>query len=210
MKTKTTKAPVVTIKTRAATAIAADIVKGLEGIENAKESAGAVYKEAAATMDGITTKWTLIKWNACKSPESTKAAFTAAGVTDSQGAKVAEFFAPIKLAVTEYDADAWKTVAQSIRRWSVGYIGSKPLHPDVKPAPADKPAPKADKPEPMTATTQDAVLANPQNARKVISELIAGLTNNMGLKVKNKMNVASIKEAIDLLGQADIALASMK
>lgn len=209
MKTKTNKTNVVTIKTRAATAIAADILKGLQGIESAKESIGAVYKEAAAALDGIHTAFTNIRWNSCKSPESTKAAFTAADIDDAQGKRIQEFRAVILEAVKAYNEQAAKTVWQSICRWSIGYSGSKPLHPDVKPAPAPK-ADKADKAEPMTATTRDAVLANPQNARKVISELIAGLTDNMGLKVKNKMNVASIKEAIELLGQADIALASMK
>jgi hypothetical protein len=207
--TTKTRRNAVTLKARTAQEIAGDIVQGLQDIESAKESAGEVYKEAAAALDGIAARFTLIKWNKCKSPDSTKAAFTAAGVSDSQGVKIQEFRAVILDAVKAFNDGAAKTVWQSICRWSIGYTGSKPLHPDAKPAPAPK-AEKTPKAEPMTATTRDAVLANPQNARKVISELIAGLTDNMGLKKKNKIGTTAIQEAIDALGQADIALAALK
>ena len=133
-----TKSKVATIKARTAQEIGSDIVAGLKGIDNAKENVGAVYREAAETLDAITPKFTAIKWNACKSPDSTKAAFTAAGVTDSQGAGVAEFRAVILEAVKTYNDEQAKTVWQNIARWSVGYVGSKPLHPNVKPTETPK------------------------------------------------------------------------
>jgi hypothetical protein len=208
MTTKTTKATkaVVTIEARTADQIGADIVIALQGIGKAKEAASEFYKEAAGVLDTIAPTWTDIDFT-----KEAKAAYAAADVTDLQGAQIREFRIALLAVVKEYNESETKTVWQYIKRWSAGYAGSKPNHPDAK-ARLEKnpPAPKANKPEPLTATTRDAVLANPQNARKIISELVAGLTGNMGLKVKNKMNITAIKEAIDLLGQADIALASMK
>jgi hypothetical protein len=206
MKAKTNKTNVVTIVTRTADQIGADIVIALQGIGKAKEAASEFYKEAAGALDTIAPTWTDIDFT-----KESKAAFAAAGVEDSHGEKVKEFRTTLLAVVKEYNESETKTVWQYIKRWSAGYAGSKPNHPEAK-ARLEKnpPAPKASKPEPLTATTRDAVLANPQNARKIISELVAGLTDNMGLKVKNKMNITAIKEAIDLLGQADIALASMK
>lgn len=205
MKTKT-----VTIKARAASAIAADIIKGLQGIEHAKESIGEVYKEAAGVLDGIHPAFTSIKWNACKSPESTKAAFTAAGVED-QGIKIQEFRAVILEAVKAFNDGAAKTVWQSICRWSIGYTGSKPLHPDVKPTAPTK-ADKADKPEPVVTETpvRELVAADPQKARIVLGELVAAFSTMKGACKKNKISTALIQEVLDLLGDTDAAIAALK
>lgn len=209
MTTKTKTSKVVTIKARTATAIAADILKGLQDIESAKESAGAIYKEAAAALDALHGNFTLIKWNSCKSPESTKAAFTAAGVTDSQGVKIQEFRATILEAVKAYNEQAAKTVWQSICRWSVGYVGSKPLHPDVKPA-----ATKADKADKDKATTEtpvrDLVTSDPQKARIVLGELVAGFTTLKGACKKNKLSTTLLQEVLDLLADTDAAIAALK
>jgi len=207
MTTKTTR-KVVTIKARAAQDIAADIVKGLGDIEAAKESAGEVYKEAAGVLDGITAKFTLIKWNACKSPESTKAAFAAAGVTDSQGARVQEFRAVILEAVKAFNDGAAKTVWQSICRWSIGYTGSKPLHPDAKPAPASK-ANKAEKPD-TAAPVRELIAADPQQARVLLGELVAAFSTMKGACKKNKVSAALVQEVLDLLGETDAAIAALK
>ena len=206
--TKATKATTVTIEARTAEQIGADIVTALKEVEHAKVTASEFYKEAASVLDAVAQTWTEIDFT-----KEAKAAFAAAGIDDAQGAKIKTFRADLLAVVKEYNESETKTVWQYIKRWSAGYTGSKPNHPEAK-ARLEKnpptPATKADKPEPMTATTRDAVLANPQNARKIISELVAGLTDNMGLKVKNKMNITAIKEAIEFLGQADIALTSMK
>jgi hypothetical protein len=211
MKTKTNKANVVTIKTRAATAIAADILKGLQGIESAKESIGAVYKEAAAALDGIHTAFTNIRWNSCKSPESTKAAFTAADIDDAQGKRIQEFRAVILEAVKAYNEQAAKTVWQSICRWSIGYSGSKPLHPDIKPTATNTPtkADKADKAD-TTTSVRDAVLANPQKARIVLGELVAAFSTLQGACKKNKLSTALLQEILDQLGETDAAIAALK
>jgi hypothetical protein len=209
MKTKTIKA--ITIKARPATEIAADIVKGLENIESAKEEAGAVYKEAASALDGIHGNFTLIKWNACKSPESTKAAFTAAGVTDSQGERVKEFRTVILEAVKAFNDQAAKTVWQSICRWSVGYSGSKPLHPDVKPTTPKKKTTATTAPTATTETpVRDLVTSDPQKARIVLGELVAGFTTLKGACKKNKISTALIQEVLDLLAETDAAIAALK
>lgn len=207
--TKATKGTTVTIATRTAEQIGVDIVIALKEVDHAKSTASEFYIEAAAALDTIAPTWTEIDFT-----KEAKAAFAVAGVTDAQGEKVKGFRTTLLAVVKEYNESETKTVWQYIKRWSAGYTGSKPNHPDAKARLEKNPPPpkagKADKAEPMTATTRAAVLANPQNARKIISELVAGLTDNMGLKVKNKMNVAAIKEAIELLGQADIALAYLE
>jgi hypothetical protein len=213
--TKATKAPegtTVTIKARAATAIAADIIKALQDKESAQSNADTCYEESAQVLDGITPKWTLIKWNACKSPESTKAAFTAAGVTDSQGNQVADFLSPLRAAIVEFNPESWKTVAQSIRRWSVGYIGSKPNHPDVKPTATKKKTTATT--TATTATTEtpvrDLVHADPQKARMVLGELVAGFTTLKGACKKNKISTTLLQEVLDLLADTDAAIAALK
>jgi hypothetical protein len=198
------------VTTRTASAIGADIVAALRDKETANGKADVCFKEAASALDAITANWTLVKFNQCKSPDSTKAALTAAGVSDSEGAKIVEFLAPVKEAVTAFNAESWKTVVQGIRRWSKGYTGSKPNHPDAKAAkPAAKPAA-----EPAATTTEvsvsDQVARNPQFARVVVSHVIAGLTSRMGEMKREKVSIANIKEAIAALGEANEFLALMK
>jgi hypothetical protein len=210
----TTKTKVVTVKARTPQQIAADIVSNLENIESAKESAGEIYKEAAAALDGIDPAFTSIKWNACKSPESTKAAFTAAGVDDAQGIQIQEFRAVILDAVKKHNDQAAKTVWQCICRWSIGYQGSRPLHPDVKPTAtkkADK-ADKADKTDKATteAPVRDLVHADPQKARIILGELVAAFSTMKGACKKNKISTTLLQEVLDLLADTDAAIAALK
>lgn len=211
MKAKTNKATVVTIKARTAQQIAESIIKGLEKVDDAKESVGEVYREAAEVLDAITPKFTAIKWNSCKSPESTKAAFAAVGVTDSQGKALQEFRAVILEAAKVFNDAAAKTVWQSIARWSRGYVGSKPLHPDVKPTESPK-AGKADKVGKATTATpvRDLIHADPQQARVLLGELVAGFTTLKGACKKNKVSAALVQEVLDLLGETDAAIAALK
>ena len=204
-----TKSKVATIKARTAQEIGNDIVSGLKGIDNAKENVGAVYREAAQVLDAITLKFTAIKWNACKSADSTKAAFTAAGVTDTEGASVSEFRNVILEMVKKYNDEQAKTVWQNIARWSEGYVGSKPLHPKVKPS-----TPKGTKGKrggkATTATpVRELIHANPQQARIVIGELVAGFTTLKGACKKNKLSTAKLQGILDLLGETDIAIAAL-
>lgn len=204
---------------RSATAIAADIVDGLKGLGTAKQTVGKVYREAAETLHNIAPTFTDLQWNKCKSEESTKAAYIAAGMDAAAFAKVAEFRKTILDAVKAFNEAEAKTVWQNICRWSPGYGGSKPNHPDaIKAAKAEAgtktdkaaKAAKADKAEAETVSVSDQVEKTPQFARIVISQVIAGLTARMGTMKKEKLSTANIKAAIDALSESAEYIALMK
>lgn len=215
MKTKTTKTTkttkIVTIVTRTADQIGADIVIALQGIGKAKETASEFYKEAASALDAISQTWTEIDFT-----KEAKAAFTAAGVTDAQGEKIKGFRTNLLAVVKEYNESETKTVWQYIKRWSAGYTGSKPNHPDAKerieknpPAKAIKADKDKDKPD-TTTPVRDLVHADPQKARIVLGELVAGFTTLKGACKKNKLSTQLLQEVLDLLAETDAAIAALK
>jgi hypothetical protein len=56
----------------------------------------------------------------------------------------------------------------------------------------------------------DFVASDPQNARLVLSQVIAGLTDNVGARKKNKVNVTHLLEALDAMKDACESLAADK
>lgn len=203
---------------RSATAIATDIVNGLRGLGTAKEAVGKVYREAAETLHGICPTFTDLQWTRCnKSEESAKTAYREAGMDAATFAKVSEFRKTILDAVKAYNEAEAKTVWQNICRWSPGYTGSKPNHPDASAkikaegGAESKAGTKAKaETETDTVSVSDQVEKTPQFARIVISQVVGGLTARMGLMKKEKLSTSNIKAAIDALGEAMEYIALMK
>jgi hypothetical protein len=205
----------VTLPVRTVDQIARDIVSSLSGIADAKGKASGYYREVATILDAVHMNWTAIKWNRVKSADSLLAVLAEAGV-GIKGKQIAEIRTAIITPIKEARPDDVKTAWQGICRWSAGYTGSAPLHPDVKAKQADAKAKegfKGNKEKKETSNEEpivDTIAKNPQFARVVISHVIAGLTENRGLRVKNKISTVTIDAAIAALNDAAEALAALK
>jgi hypothetical protein len=205
----------VTLPTRTVDQIARDIVSSLSGIADAKGKASGYYKEVATILDAVNMNWTAIKWNRVKSADSLLAVLAEAGV-GIKGKQIAEIRTAIITPIKEARPNDVKTAWQGICRWSAGYTGSAPLHPDVKAEQADAKAKegfKGNKEKKETSNEEpivDTIAKNPQYARKVLSFIIAGLMENKAIRKANKVSTASLDAAISVLEDGAEALAALK
>lgn len=195
----TTKAPA-----RTFAILATEIKEALVGLEGARGTAETKYKEVALMLDNIEASWTAIKFNVKEQAENAPAA-------------VKEARTLILGAAKEAGVKSYMQVWQNIQRHSAHYTGSGARHPDVIEAnkvkdAADK-AVKGEKEKPETSNAEpvaDTVAKNPQFTRVVLSHLIAGLSENRGLKKANKVSTAAIDALIEALEEASELCAALK
>jgi hypothetical protein len=200
---------------------AAYIAQGMTAAYTDKDTAQAkadgFAKQGAEYLDSIAPNWTQVK-HSYKTPEGQRAKFAEQGIEPDQEGLImqwrAGFLATIKAARPDDTGQAW----QNVTRWSVGYTGARPAHPEAKAKQEADKASKASKEkvagERESATTEvniaDFVASDPQNARLVLSQVIAGLTDNIGARKKNKVNVTHLVEALDAIKDACESIAADK
>lgn len=200
-----------------ATYIAAGMTAAYTDKDSAQAKADSFAKQGAEYLDGIAPNWTQVK-HSYKNPEGQRKNFAEQGIEPAQEGQImqwrAAFLAAIKAARPDDTGQAW----QNITRWSVGYTGARPAHPEAKAKQEADKASKASKEkvvgEKESTTTEvniaEFVASDPQNARLVLSQVIAGLTDNIGARKKNKVNVAYLLEALDAMKDACESLAADK
>jgi hypothetical protein len=200
---------------------AAYIAQGMTAAYTDKDSAQAkadgFAEHGAAYLDGIAPSWTQVK-HSYKTPEGQRAKFAEQGIEPAQEKAIMEwratFLAAIKAARPDDTGQAW----QNVTRWSVGYTGARPAHPEAKAKQEADKASKASKEkvvgERESTTTEvniaEFVASDPQNARLVLSQVIAGLTDNIGARKKNKLHTAHLLEALDAIKDACESIAADK
>lgn len=213
-----TKATTSTIAHRTGTEIGTDIIAALVGVSQAQDTASKYYREAAEYMDTLAANWTAVEFNKCKSPESQRAAFAACSIDPATEGHIMAFRKELFDTIKAARPNDTGQCSQKIKRWSAGYEGSAPNHPEAK-AKAEKAKANAatkDKVagESIPATTElpvaALVAADPQQARMVISHVIEGLNQNVGLRKKNKVNVTHLQDALQALQDACEAIAADK
>jgi hypothetical protein len=200
---------------------AAYIAQGMTAAYTDKDSAQAkadgFAKEGAAYLDSISPNWTAVK-HSYKSSEGQRAKFAEQGIEPAQEKAIMEWRAPFLTAIKAARPDDTGQAWQNVTRWSVGYTGARPAHPEAKARQDKEKANNASKEkvagEKETTSTDvdiaEFVERDPQNARIVLSHVLAGLTANIGARKKNKVNAAHLLEAADAIKDACESLAADK
>ena len=197
--------------------VAAGMTAAYTDKDSAQAKADGFAGEGAAYLDSIAPNWTQVK-HSYKNPEGQRAKFAEQGIEPAQEGLIMQWRSAFLTAIKAARPDDTGQVWQNVTRWSVGYTGARPAHPEAKAKAEQDKASKDSKEkvagEKEASTTElniaDFVASDPQNARLVLSQVIAGLTDNVGARKKNKVNVTHLLEALDAMKDACESLAADK
>lgn len=221
MKTKQTKQPkIVTVASVGMDAqeCARGVLQAFEGKDAANAEAGKFYAQGAARLDSIAPTWVAVDMNG-KTPETVRAKFAECGIEPAEQAAILAWIEPFKAAIKAVRPKDSGQAMQGLRRAAREYNGSKPTHPEAvaraEQAKADKATKEAvtgkeEKEAPATVSVADLVARDPNQGRVLISQVIAGLLVNKGLRAKNKISVKEIENVIEACQEACEAFAAMK
>lgn len=212
--TKATRTTVTVSPAFDASAIAAGIVAALADKDNVTGKLSGHYRVTAAYLDTLDQNWSALSFRNIKDATGLAEAAAKADVSPTAAVEIARIRGVLMDALKDRAATDRAAVWQGVCKWSIGYTGSRPLHPEAKAraeatAKANAEEDKAVKGGEGGGAAKNAdlpltemVTKNPQFARVILSHVHAGLSANRALRMANKVSVATLDKLIEAIEEA--------